>query len=224
MYIITDGKNYVMENPFKQGELLSTTSPLKAKEFTYKQARGLFQRGGKKYSWVKSYHIVEADTGEESENSPYYKGNGGCYIGESDFDYTILDKILNETNSILGLAGWDLTQLNTYMNLLSTELSKVDSAESDIEHALERYKEVNDGKRAQAHKMSKIGYLLDDLRDRHKKIKQCMNYIRVMQNAIEQKYTIEKIKLELSKARHVEYKGRTEYYDIALKILGVEGE
>ena len=32
MFILTDGKNYVMENPIKQGTYVSTTSPLQAKE------------------------------------------------------------------------------------------------------------------------------------------------------------------------------------------------
>ena len=45
MFILTNGKNYVMENPMKIGEYLATTSPLKAKQFTYKQARSLVQRG-----------------------------------------------------------------------------------------------------------------------------------------------------------------------------------
>ena len=34
MFILTDGKNYVMENPMKIGEFISTTSPIQAKEFT----------------------------------------------------------------------------------------------------------------------------------------------------------------------------------------------
>ena len=40
-----------------------------------------------------------------------------------------------------------------------------------------------------------------------------------MEDAITYGYTIEKIKLELTKAKHVEYKGRTEYYQMALKLL-----
>ena len=32
-------------------------------------------------------------------------------------------------------------------------------------------------------------------------------------------YTIEKLKLELTKAQHREYKGRTEYYQMALNLL-----
>ena len=43
MFILTDGKNYVMENPMKSGEYISTTSPVQAKGFTYKQARKLLQ-------------------------------------------------------------------------------------------------------------------------------------------------------------------------------------
>lgn len=36
MYILSDEKNYVMENPMKQGTYISTTSPIQAKQFTWK--------------------------------------------------------------------------------------------------------------------------------------------------------------------------------------------
>ena len=219
MYILTDGKNYVMENPMKIGEYLATTSPVQAKEFTYKQARSLVQKGGKKYSWLRNYHLIDMDTGSESENSLYYKGNGGVYMDDKNFDYSLLDKIYMEANSILGLAGWDKTQLITYKNMLNTELSKCDSAESDITHALERYKRIHKGKKPQAHKVAKIGYLLDDIRDKHHKIKQCISYVSIMLDAIDRTYTIEKIKLELSKVSSGEYKGRTQYWKIANDIL-----
>lgn len=220
MFILTNGKNYVMENPMKVGEYLSTSSPVQAKQFSYKQAKGLVQRKGKKFAWIRGYQIVDQQTGQvESSN---YKGNAGAYLGhrDIDFDVSILDKIVTESNSILGLAGWDKQQLDTYQNLLNVALSKYDSAISDIEHSLQKYKEDNNGKKPQAHKMAKIGYLLDEIRDKHKRIKQCQNYIRVLQDAITYGYDIGKVKLELSKARHSDYKGRTEYYNLALEILG----
>ena len=43
MFILSDGKHYVMENPMRVGEYLKTTSPVQAKKFTYKQARSLLQ-------------------------------------------------------------------------------------------------------------------------------------------------------------------------------------
>lgn len=55
--------------------------------------------------------------------------------------------------------------------------------------------------------MAKVGYLLDDIRDRHKKLKQCIRFIQVMEDAITHQYTIGKIKLELSKVSSSEYKG-----------------
>lgn len=219
MYILTDGKNYVMENPMKIGEYLATTSSVQAKEFTYKQARSLVQRGGKKYSWLRNYHLIDINTGNESENSLYYKGNSGVYMGDDNFDDFLLDKICEESNSILGLAGWNKTQLITYKNLLNAELSKCDSAESDINHALEKYKRIHKGKKPQAHKVAKIGYLLDDIRDKHRKVKQCIRYVNVMSDAIDNAYTIEKMKLELSKVSDGEYKGRTQYWEIANEIL-----
>jgi hypothetical protein len=220
LFILANGINYVMENPMKSGEYMITTSSSMAKEFTYKQARSLVQNSRKKYSWIKKYNLIDVDTGQKSDKSLYYRGNANVYTGdEGNFDYALLDKIESEANSILGLAGWDDNQLITYKNLLNTELSKCDSAESDINHALEKYKKVHNGKKPQAHKVAKIGYLLDDIRDKHKRIKQCIRYVRVMQEAITKGYNIEKIKLELSKVTSDDYKGRTEYWKMANDIL-----
>lgn len=226
VFILTDNKNYVMENPMKSGDYISTTSPIQATEFTYKQAQSLRQRRGKKFSWMRDFQMVNVDTGETAKVSSYYKGNAGAFIGENDinFDESILDKITNETNAILGLAGWDMTQLQVYKNELISGLSKYDSAEQDITHVLEKYEKDHNGKKPQAHKMAKLGYLLEDIRVMRRRIKQCLSYVQVMTDAITYKYDIGKIRLELSKAEHGEYKGRTEYYEIALNILGNGGE
>lgn len=221
MFILSDGKNYVMENPMQQGQYMRTTSPVQAKRFTYKQARSLLQSRSKKLSWIREFQMINEETNEVATTPSNYRGNGGLFIGENnfDFDYEIIDTIGKETNSIIGLAGWSMTQLKTYEEMLLAELSKIDSAESDIKHALEKYKEDNNGKKAQAHKMAKVGYLLDDIRDKHKRIKQGIRCVQVMKSAIEQKYTIERLKLELVKAKSGEYQGRTEYYQMALDIL-----
>lgn len=226
MFILTDGKNYIMENPVKQGVYISTSSPIMAKEFSFKQARTVLNSRSKKMKWIGSYYMVDKETGQVSETPSSYKGNAGVYIGENDieFDHSIITKIYQETESITGLAGWSMTQLKTYEEQLNIGLSKYDSAVSDIEHALQKYKKENNGKNPQAHKVAKIGYLLGEIRDRHEKIKQCLKYVKVFENAITYNYTIEKIKLELVKAKHTEYKGRTEYYQVALDILDCGGK
>lgn len=225
MFVLTDGKNYIMENPCKSGTYISTSSPLMAKEFSYKQARSILNSRSKKMSWIKTFYMVDKETGQVSETPSPYKGNGGAYIGVNDikFDETIIEKIYVETEMITGLAGWGMTQLKLYEEKLNIGLSKYDSAVSDIEHALQKYKEDNDGKNPQAHKAAKISYLLGEVRDKHKNIKQCMNYIKVLENAITYNYTMEKIKIELMNAKHTEYQGRTEYYQIALGILDCGG-
>ena len=160
MFILTDGKNYVMENPMKIGEYISTTSPVQAREFTYKQARKLLQNKKKSISWLKSYHMVEQETGEiTSDNVKNYKGNSGVYIGKNDieFDDGIIDIIYEETSSLMGMAGWSMTQLKTYEEKLNVGLSKYDSAESDIKHALQKYKEDNDGKNHRHIKCHNLG-------------------------------------------------------------------
>ncbi len=220
MFVLTDGKNYVMENPIKKGIYLPTTYVVEAKLFTFKQARSLLQNKNKKLSWIKKYHMINQETGKEIKNINY-KSNADVYIGENDIEFReeIIDLIYKETNSIIGLAGWSLDQLKTYEEELNIALSKYDSAESDINHALQEYKEKNNGKKPQAHKMAQIGYMLDDIRDKHKHIKQCSRYLKVLEDAITYGYSIEKIKLELTKAKNAEYKGRTEYFSKALDIL-----
>lgn len=166
--------------------------------------------------------MVDDSSGEEiAEQEIRSRSNKGVFVGKNDidFDVSILDQIMQETNNLLGIAGWNMAQLTTYQNMLSMALSKYDSAEVDIEHALQTYKEESGGKKPQAHKMAKVGYLLDDVRDKHKRIKQCQCYIKVMQDAITYRYTLEKLKLELSKATYEKYQGRTEYYDLALDML-----
>ena len=226
MIILTDGKNYVMENPMKKGVYISTTSPIQAKEFTFKQAKAVLNNRSKKMAWIKCYYMVDKEIDKKPKISLKQKGNGGVYIGTNDisFDEAIIEKIYQEIRSILGLAGWSKMQLQTYKEELTIGLSKYDSAESDIVHALQKYKEDNNGKKAQAHKMAKIAYLLDEIREKHKNIKQCLDYIEVFEDAITYKYTLEKLKLEIAKAKHVEYKGRTEYYQKALEMLNQKGE
>lgn len=220
MFVLTDGKNYVMENPMKAGEYLSTTSPVQAKEFTFKQARTLLQNKKKGLAWIRKYNAIDKETGENCYIRNY-KGNGGIYIGDNDIDFDdkIIDQIYEEASSLMGMAGWSLTQLKTYEEQLNSGLSKYDSALSDINHALQKYKEDNHGKKPQAHKMSKLGYMLDEVRDKRKHIKQCIRYVQVMKNAINYSYTLEKIKLELTKVKNTNYQGRTEYYQKALDIL-----
>ena len=205
----------------KKGVYISTTSPIQAKEFTFKQAKAVLNNRSKKMAWIKCYYMVDKEIDKKPKISLKQKGNGGVYIGTNDisFDEAIIEEIYQEIRSILGLAGWSKMQLQTYKEELTIGLSKYDSAESDIVHALQKYKEDNNGKKAQAHKMAKIAYLLDEIREKHKNIKQCLDYIEVFEDAITYKYTLEKLKLEIAKEKHVEYKGRTEYYQKALEML-----
>lgn len=103
MFILTDGKNYIMENPVKQGVYISTSSPIMAKEFSYKQARTLLNNRSKKMKWIDSYYMVDKETGKVSETSSSYKGNAGVYIGENniEFDYSIISKIYEESKYLL---------------------------------------------------------------------------------------------------------------------------
>lgn len=165
MYILTDGKNYVMDDPIHPGRVMYSTSPVNAKKFTFKQARALLNNKSKKLSWIRSFNMVDDSSGEEiAKQEVRSRSNKGIFVGKNDidFDISILDQIMQETNNLLGIAGWNMAQLTTYQNMLSTALSKYDSAEADIEHALQTYKEESGGKKPQAHKMAKVGYKIDE--------------------------------------------------------------
>lgn len=122
-----------MENPMKVGEYLSTTSPLQAKDFTYKQARSLLQNKKKPLSWIKSMHMVNTETGKTEENIPKYS-NEGVFCGDKDFEFdeSIIHTIRDEVNSILGLVAWDINQLNTYISMLNQGIQYYDNAIQDI--------------------------------------------------------------------------------------------
>lgn len=72
MFILTDGKNYVMENPMQQGKYISSTSPCHAKEFTWKQAKNLLNNNRKSLSWIKNgYYVMDKDTGKVEKQTKY---------------------------------------------------------------------------------------------------------------------------------------------------------
>lgn len=213
MFILTDGKNYVMENPMKQGVYLQTTSPIQAKEFTFKQARTLLNSKSKKMSWVKSFCMVDKETGELETDIPKYS-NEGIFCGSKDFEFdeSIVETIKHEVDSIIGLAAWDINQLNTYVAMLNQGVQFYDNAIQDIKHA-------RLDKRPPAHIRTKIDGIMNDLEEKRRDVKQARNYINILIKAIKEQWSIGKIKAELSKAKYVPYKGRTKYYEMVEKLL-----
>lgn len=213
MFILTDGKNYVMENPMKVGEYISTTSPIQAKEFTYKQARSLLQNKKKALSWIKSYCMVNQETGQVEKDIPRYS-NEGIFCGDKDFEFdeSIIDTIKREVNSIIGLAAWDINQLNTYSAMLNQGVQFYDNAIQDIKHA-------RLDKRPPAHIRTKIDGMMNELEEKRRDVKQTRKYIDILIDAIKEQWSIGKIKAELSKAKYVPYKGRTRYYEMVEELL-----
>lgn len=210
-----------MENPLKIGEYLNSTSPNHAKEFTYRQAINLLKAKSKKLSWIKSYYMVSVETGDVKECNLNYQGKAGIYKGENavEIDEHLLDEIITESKNILNLSGWNINKLEVYHSNLQSNLSQLDSAESDIVHAIQIYSDVHNGKKPPANKMAKVGYILEDIRCRRAKVKQCLDYLSVMKDAASYKYDISTLKEQLEKARHQTYQGRTNYYDMVMKIL-----
>lgn len=202
-----------MENPMKIGEYISTTYPLQAKGFTYKQARSLLQNKKKSLSWIRQFHMVNQETGQVETDIPKFS-NEGIFCGDKEFEFdeNIIDIIKQEVNSIIGLAAWDINQLNTYVAMLNQGVQFYDNAIQDIKHA-------RLDKRPPAHIRTKIDGIANELEEKRRDVKQVRNYINILIKAIQEQWSIGKIKAELSKAKYVPYKGRTKYYEMVEKLL-----
>lgn len=137
-YTITNGKCWVIENPMRPGEYMASTMSSRAKHFTFKQAKSLLNSRNKKMSWIRHGYSMVGEDGKAPSVSPKAKGNGGAFLAENDVfvDLTLLDQIEDETEKYLSLAGWDESELSNMSESLNTYLSKLDSEESDIKHAL----------------------------------------------------------------------------------------
>ena len=59
----------------------------------------------------------------------------------------------------------------------------------------------------------------NELEEKRRDAKQTRNYINILKKAIEEQWSIGKIKAELSKAKYVPYKGRTKYYKMIEELL-----
>lgn len=53
MFILTNGKSYIMKNPIKQQVYIGTTSAVQAKEFIRKQAKSLLNNKKKSKPWIR---------------------------------------------------------------------------------------------------------------------------------------------------------------------------
>ena len=213
MYIVTDGKNYVMENPMRQGIYLSTTSPIHAKEFTYKQARSLINSKKKSMSWVNKYYMVNKETGEQENNVPEYSNaNVFCGDREYDFDFSTLTSINEEVKALTDLKAWDVDELVKYNASLTQGLQFYDSAISDCIHA-------RLDKRPPAHLRTKYDGILNELEEKRRDIKQGINYISILIDASKQQWGTGKIKDALLRAKYSPYKGRTKYYEMMNDLL-----
>lgn len=216
VFILTDGKNYVMENPMQQGKYISSTSPCHAKEFTWKQAKNLLNNKKKSLSWIRNgYYVMDKDTGKvEKANKVRFGSNVGSFVGNKlyEFNFDIVKKIDKEVNMILKLDTWDIEDLNRTKGELQQGLQFYDSAISDVYHA-------RMDKRPPAHIRTKVDGLLNNLEETRRDIKQSLIYIDILIDGVKNHWNVSKIKCELEKSKYAPYKGRTKYYDEALKLL-----
>lgn len=212
MYLLTDGKNYVMRNPMDAMKYISTTSPVMATQFTYKEARTLIQNKKAATRWIKQYHMVECETNETVECDPKSVSRKDLFVTD-EYNSDVIAEVITEKNNILGLAGWSSVQLETYRAILNNNQSYCDCALSDIRHA------INDIDKIPAHTRAKIVGYEKDILSKRAKTKECIRYIDTMITAIKNNYTLEKLKLEISKVEPEQYKGRTKYYNFIKELI-----
>lgn len=199
----------------KIGDYRSSTSPNHAKQFVFKQARGLLQSNRKGLSWIRSgsFYMVDMSTGEKEINVPEHSKEGIFKDRKSiEFDDSLIEKVGLEVQAITGLSAWDFSQLTAYNAALKQGLSFYDSALSDIDH-------TRMGRRPPAHIMTKIDRIRNELKEKRRDIKQSILYVDILIQALKEQWSVVKIKAELSNAKYVPYKGRTKYYEMMHQLL-----
>lgn len=214
-YIITNGEFYVKRD-HARNKYVRDNRKSEATQFTSKQVKHIL--GLKhKYTWMKdgfyAREIELGKIGKPMESSEIKrKGNGNCFM-DWECDNTLIDNIETEERAIVGLLAYDSDQLGEKKFELEQALSYADSARSDILHAIE-FKKIDAAKRAVI-----VGYL-KTLQELHRKIKNCIRYIEVMQNCMDNQKDICTLKKELKDAEHKSYVGRTKYYELIQNIIG----
>lgn len=230
-FILTNGINYIKEIDNQIGEYETTKFKGLATHFDYRHASQLLKGKSRKQKFIKRYHMekVKSDVSEKesektieksptsvkNDTSKNYKGKAGIYTGDASINVNedVLNRIIDEAEDIMGLSGWDAVKLKEYEDKLNMWQSYYDSSISDIEHLVEQYTIDHDGKKLPANKSAIVGYTIGEVRQKRRNVKQCQNYIRIMQDAITFGYSLDTLKAELEKSKYKKYRGRTEYYD-----------
>lgn len=161
------------------------------------------------------HYVMDKDTGKvEKANKVRFGSNGGSFVGNKlyEFNFDIVKKIDKEVNMILKLDTCDIEELNQTKSELQQGLQFYDSAISDVYHA-------RMDKRPPAHVRTKIDGMLNNLEETRRDIKQSLLYIDILIDGAKNHWNVSKIKCELEKSKYAPYKGRTKYYDEALKLL-----
>lgn len=215
-YIISNGTSYVMKNPMNANKYISTTSSSMAGIFTFKQARALINNNQKSIAWIRDYHMVEIDSGTTVDPARAKMEAEELFVeGEFSFDDTLLDNIVVEVESLLGLAAYEINELIAQNAILNQALSYCDLVLSDITHLYtDPLLKISAPQRSIIQKME-IDYQL-----KRKAIKQTRSYVDVMTMALENNWNLPKLKSELSKAKYVPYRGRTKIYDEIRLLIG----
>lgn len=214
-YVITNGEFYVKRD-HARNKYVRDNRKSEATQFTSKQAKHIL--GLKhKYTWIKdgfcAKEIEFGNIGKPMKTSEVKrKGNGNCFM-DWEQDNTLIDSIETEERAIVGLLAYNSEQLGEKKFELEQALSYADSARSDILHAIE-FKKIDAAKRAVI-----VGYL-KTLQELHRKIKNCIRYIEVMQNCMDNHKDICTLKKELKDTEHKAYVGRTKYYELIQNIIG----
>lgn len=214
-YIITNEEFYVKRD-HARNKYVRDNRKSEATQFTSKQAKHIL--GLKhKYTWMKDgFYVREINgmkLGKPMDSKEIHRaGNGNCFM-DYEYNNSLIENIEAEERAIVGLLAYDYEQLGEKKFELEQSLSYTDSAISDILHAIE-FKKIDAAKRAVI-----VGYM-KTLQELHRKIKNCIRYIEVMQTCMNNKDDICSLKKELKNVEHIPYVGRTKYYALIQNIIG----
>lgn len=213
MFILTDGSFYLKSGDSKR-DYLTTRNIDDAIKVTKREANNILAKKSK-INWLGRYYyvnILDLDKEDMIENADDKAVNNNQTERGFHFDEDIIKDISNMVQAVTNIS-FNKEKLNTYKNTLTKAEEYYTDASCDISHIMRDKPDV-----LPAIKI-KLWELGEEICYKRKNIKQALTQVGIILESINSNWNLYGLQKKLQPTTNWDtYKGRTEYYDIALNI------